>query len=176
MISRREVSACEVLGAHLQRIEEVNPSFVAVVQLAQDARERALSADRRPRRGRCRRRAARGAVHGQGQHRGRRVPHRGRRSRAGEHDSAARWDGGLADPAAGAILLWKTNCAARGSDLETENDLYGRTNNPHDLARTRGGSSGGEAAIVAAGGSPCGLGSDSGGSARIPAHLCGCVR
>ena len=95
MISRRVISACEVLGAHLQRIEEVNPS---------------------------------------------------------------------------AILLGKTNCPEWGSGLETENDLYGRTNNPHDLARTPGGSSGGEAAIVAAGGSPCGLGSDSGGSARIPAH------
>ena len=51
--------------------------------------------------------------------------------------------------------------------------MYGQTNNPHALDRTPGGSSGGEAAILAAGGSPLGLGSDSGGSLRLPAHFCG---
>jgi amidase len=56
---------------------------------------------------------------------------------------------------------------------ETDNLVYGRTNNPYDLKRTSGGSSGGEAAIIAAGGSPMGLGSDMGGSIRIPAHFCG---
>jgi amidase len=56
---------------------------------------------------------------------------------------------------------------------ETDNLVYGRTNNPYDLARTPGGSSGGESAIVAACGSPLGLGTDAGGSIRIPAHFCG---
>jgi amidase len=75
--------------------------------------------------------------------------------------------------AAGAILLGKTNCPPWGGGSTTENELYGRTNNPYDLARTPGGSSGGEAAAIAAGMSPVGLGSDSGGSLRQPAHFCG---
>jgi amidase len=75
--------------------------------------------------------------------------------------------------AAGGILLGKTNCPPWGGGLETDNDLYGRTNNPYDLERTPGGSSGGEAAAIASGMSVCGLGSDSGGSVRYPAHFCG---
>ena len=51
--------------------------------------------------------------------------------------------------------------------------IYGRTNNPYDLSRVAGGSTGGEAAIIAAGGSPLGLGGDFGGSIRVPAHFCG---
>src|SRR6185295_10488578 len=57
--------------------------------------------------------------------------------------------------AAGAILLGKTNCPPYGGGIETDNPVYGRTSNPYDLARTPGGSSGGEAAIIAARGSPC---------------------
>ena len=75
--------------------------------------------------------------------------------------------------AAGAILLGKTNCPPWGAGLETDNPVYGRTANPYDPARTPGGSSGGEAAAVAAALSPCGLGTDSGGSLRVPAHFCG---
>jgi amidase len=75
--------------------------------------------------------------------------------------------------AAGGILLGKTNCPPWGGGLETDNPVYGRTANPYDPARTPGGSSGGEAAAVAAGLSPCGLGTDSGGSLRVPAHFCG---
>ncbi len=67
---------------------------------------------------------------------------------------------------AGAILLGKTNVRA-------DNPVYGRTKNPYDLSRTPGQSSSGEAAIIAAGGSPLGLASDSGGSIRVPAHYCG---
>ena len=74
---------------------------------------------------------------------------------------------------AGAILLGKTNCPPGGGGGDTENVVYGRTLNPYNLACTPGGSSGGEAAIVAAGGAPFGLGSDSGGSVRVPAHYCG---
>jgi amidase len=75
--------------------------------------------------------------------------------------------------AAGAILLGKTNCPTYGGGIETDNPVYGRTNNPYDFDRTPGGSSGGEAAAIAAGCSPCGLGTDSGASVRLPAHFCG---
>jgi len=75
--------------------------------------------------------------------------------------------------AAGAIFLGKTNVPELAGAIESDNLVYGRTNNPYDLARTPGGSSGGEAAIVAACGSPLGLGTDAGGSIRIPAHFCG---
>lgn len=74
---------------------------------------------------------------------------------------------------AGAILIAKSNCPPGGGGGETDNPVYGRTNNPCDLARTAGGSSGGEAALLGAGCSPLGLGSDSGGSIRLPAHYCG---
>lgn len=75
--------------------------------------------------------------------------------------------------AAGGILLGKTNIPEVGLGYETHNLLYGRTNNPYDLSRTPGGSSGGEAALIAAAGSPLGLATDGGGSARWPAHCCG---
>ena len=74
---------------------------------------------------------------------------------------------------AGAILIGKTNCPTYGGGIETDNPVHGRTNNPYDLGRTPGGSSGGEAAAIAAGCSPCGLGTDSGASVRLPAHFCG---
>lgn len=76
---------------------------------------------------------------------------------------------------AGAILLGKTNTPELTMAYETENLVYGRTSNPHDLALTSGGSSGGAAAIVAVGGSPFDIGSDTGGSIRVPSHFCGTV-
>ncbi|NTV65968.1 MAG: amidase, partial [Oscillochloris sp.] len=76
--------------------------------------------------------------------------------------------------AAGAIILGKTNVPQSLMSADSSaNPLYGRTNNPWDLGRGPGGSSGGEAAIIAAGGSPLGLGGDFGGSLRVPAHSCG---
>jgi amidase len=75
--------------------------------------------------------------------------------------------------AAGAIILGTTNCPEFLMAYETDNLLHGRTNNPWDLERTAGGSSGGEAAAIAAGLSAGGLGSDSGGSVREPAHFSG---
>ncbi len=75
--------------------------------------------------------------------------------------------------AAGAVILGTTNCPEFLMAYETENLLYGSTRNPWDMERTAGGSSGGEAAAIAAGLSAGGLGSDSGGSVREPAHFTG---
>jgi amidase len=75
--------------------------------------------------------------------------------------------------AAGALILGTTNCPEFLMAYETANLLHGRTHNPWDLERTPGGSSGGEAAAIAAGLSAAGLGSDSGGSVRVPAHFTG---
>jgi len=75
--------------------------------------------------------------------------------------------------AAGALILGTTNCPEFLMAYETANLLHGRTNNPWDLERTPGGSSGGESAAIAAGLSAAGLGSDSGGSVRVPAHFTG---
>ncbi|RME20608.1 MAG: amidase [Deltaproteobacteria bacterium] len=77
--------------------------------------------------------------------------------------------------AAGFIVLGVSNVPEGGLWMETTNLVYGRTNNPWDLSRTPGGSSGGEAALIAAGASPVGLGSDIGGSIRIPAAMCGTI-
>ena len=75
--------------------------------------------------------------------------------------------------AAGAVLLGKTNVPVALGDWQSANPIYGRTNNPHDLSRTPGGSSGGAAAALAAGFVALELGSDIGGSIRVPAHFCG---
>ena len=75
--------------------------------------------------------------------------------------------------AAGAIVLGVTNTSELCLWVEAENRLYGRTRNPYDTGRTAGGSSGGEGAAIGSGGSPVGLGSDIGGSIRIPAFCCG---
>ena len=172
-IRSRELTAEAVVSAFLARIEEVNPQINAIVQLAPDALESARQADLDLAQGR-----PHGPLHG--------VPFTakdlfdvaglattvGLEARRGEfagEDAVA-----VARlRQAGAILLGKSNCPPGGSGSDTENLLYGRTLNPHNLTRTPGGSSGGEAAIVAAGGSPLGLGSDSGGGLRVPAHFCG---
>lgn len=74
---------------------------------------------------------------------------------------------------AGAIVLAKTNAPEYSCAYETDNLVYGRTSNPHDPARTAGGSSGGEAALAAADATAAGLGTDGLGSIRVPAHYCG---
>jgi amidase len=75
--------------------------------------------------------------------------------------------------AEGVIILGMTNVPELLLSYETDNSIYGRTNNPYDLSRTPGGSSGGEAALIATGGSVVGIGTDAGGSVRQPAHYCG---
>jgi len=76
---------------------------------------------------------------------------------------------------AGAILLGKTNTPALSFCQETDNKLYGRTNNPWDTNRTAGGSSGGEGSLLAVGGAAVGIGSDIGGSIRFPSHFNGVI-
>jgi amidase len=179
LIGNGEVSAVEVVEAHLERIADVNSALNAVVQLDGERAVKVADAADRARAGS----AALGPLHG--------VPFTakdnmltagivtaaGLRARAAvvpARDAAAV----ARMRAAGAILLGKTNCPPWGGGSFTDNELYGRTNNPYDTGRTPGGSSGGEAAIIAACGSPCGLGSDSGGSLRQPAHSCGiaCIK
>ncbi len=75
--------------------------------------------------------------------------------------------------AAGAVILGKTNVPPSLGDWQSNNPIYGRTNNPHDLGRSPGGSSGGGAAALASGMVPLEFGSDIGGSIRVPAHFCG---
>jgi amidase len=173
LLRARQVSATEVLAAHLDRLAVVNPRLHAVVQVAPDAMARARAADQALARG-----EAAGPLHGvpftakdnletRGLVTAIGVPERAALVPAADATAVARLR------AAGGILLGKTNCPPWGTGLETANPLYGRTVNPYDPTRTPGGSSGGEAAAVAAGLSPCGLGTDSGGSLRVPAHFCG---
>jgi amidase len=173
-IRAKDVSALEVVDAHLARIAEVNPALNAVVQLCADrARAEAQRADAALARGELL-----GPLHG--------VPFTVKDSLCTEGIVTTAGTLGRADfvpardatavarvRAAGAILLGKTNCTELCGSGETDNLVYGRTNNPYDLSRSPGGSSGGEAAIIAAGGSPLSLASDFGGSIRGPAHLCG---
>lgn len=75
--------------------------------------------------------------------------------------------------AAGVVLMGKTNIPVELADWQSNNPVYGRTNNPHDLNRSPGGSSGGSAAALASGMTPLEVGSDIGGSIRVPAAFCG---
>ena len=173
-IVEKEVSSEEVVNAHLARIEEANPKLNAVVRLTADAaRARAREADAALARG-----DTWGPLHG--------VPVTikdafetagvvsvgGTRGRAGyvpQEDAA----GVARYKSAGAVVLGKTNVPEVSFAFESDNLVYGQTKNPYDLTRTPGGSSGGEAAAIASGMSPLGLGSDAGGSIRVPAHFCG---
>jgi Asp-tRNA(Asn)/Glu-tRNA(Gln) amidotransferase A subunit family amidase len=173
MIRRREASPVEVAEAHLRRIEARNPSLNAVVTLAPDVLERAREAESAVMRG-----AAAGALCGVPLTVKDTIEVRGLRSTGG---SRVRADFVPAEDApsvarlraAGAVLLGKTNCPEFALDYTAENPVFGRTLNPHDAARTPGGSSGGCAAAVAARLTPASLGSDLAGSVRIPAHFCG---
>ena len=173
-IRARELSPVEVVEAHIRRIEEVNPLLNALVAERFDAaREEARQAEQ----------ALNGAdplppLHG--------VPFSvkemiglegmpatfgtlGRRERVADEDATIV----RRLRAAGAIPLGVSNVPEWGFWFESYNLIYGRTHNPWDLGRTPGGSSGGEGALVGAGASPFGLGSDVGGSIRMPAGFCG---
>ena len=169
-----EASAAEVVEAHLARIEAVNPALNAVVQLsAERARAEAADADAALARG-----ESKGALHG--------VPFTLKDSidtegvittggTLGRAEFVPDADATVAARlrAAGGILLGKTNTPELTYAGETDNLVYGRTNNPFDVSRAPGGSSGGAGAIVCCGGAAFDIGSDTGGSVRGPAHYCG---
>jgi Asp-tRNA(Asn)/Glu-tRNA(Gln) amidotransferase A subunit family amidase len=172
LMRAREASPVEVVEAHLRRIERVNPRLNAVVTPATDALERAREAERSLARGdelplhglpvtvkdtldTANLRTTNGS------------PARADRVPESDAPSVARLR------AAGAIVIGKTNTSEFALDYTAENPVFGRTLNPHDAARTSGGSSGGCAAAVASCLTPAGLGSDLAGSIRIPAHFCG---
>lgn len=178
MIREGTCSSVEVVEAHLERIERVNPTLNAVVTLdAKRARSAAQAADQARARG-----APMGPLHGvpvtikdgfatQELRTTFGLPWYGRRLDRYEppHDAAAV----AALRRAGAIVLGKTNLPFGSYDWQSKHPLFGRTNNPHDMQRTPGGSSGGSAAAVAAGLAPLDLASDVAGSIRVPAHFCG---
>lgn len=174
-IASREVTPTEVLEAHLDRIEEVQPMLNALVQddfghARETAEEQTqfLAKTKKPlppffgvpctikemlayknlkRTG--------GSIH-----------HR---------DEVMDYDSAVVERLreAGAVPMGTTNVPELGFWFETFNVIYGRTNNPYDVTRTSGGSSGGEGALIGAGASPFGMGSDIGGSIRMPAFFCG---
>jgi Asp-tRNA(Asn)/Glu-tRNA(Gln) amidotransferase A subunit family amidase len=173
-IRKRELSPVELVEAHLARIDKLNPKLNAFVQVdAEGARRQARAAEYA-----VSNHEKLGPLHG--------VPisikssievkgmscESGTKLRVG---LVAAQDAPLVSRLrnAGAIILGTTNAPELLMAWETDNLLYGRTNNPWDLSRTPGGSSGGEAAAIAAGCSAGGVGSDGGGSIRVPAHFSG---
>lgn len=174
MIRDKKISPVELVQAHLDRIERLNPQLNAFVSVdSARALEAARKAEAAVMQG-----ATVGPLHG--------VPvtikssidvaglrcETGSKLRAGHIAEA---DAPLVSrlKAAGAIVLGNTNVPEMLMAFETDNLLYGRTNSPWDLERTPGGSSGGEAAAIAAGCSAGGVGSDGAGSVRVPAHFSG---
>lgn len=174
MIAAGEMSSQDVVEAHIRRIEAVNPQINAVVvPLFDQAREQAAAAD---------------AARAEGKHWG---PLHGVPVTVKESWDLVGTPTTLGLPSraihrpeknaplvqrlldAGAVILGKTNLPQMAMANECENPLYGRTVNPFNPDRSPGGSSGGEGAIIGAFGSPLGLGSDIGGSVRLPANACG---
>ncbi|MGZ5967529.1 MAG: amidase, partial [Polyangiales bacterium] len=172
-IRAREVSPVEVVEAHIRRIEHVNPALNAVVfECFERARTEARAAERTA----MKRDAPpllgvpftvkemaglEGCPHSAGSFHRRHV----RAKKDGAAVARMR--------AAGAIALGVTNQPEMGLWVDSDNAVYGKARNPWDPARSPGGSSGGEGAIIGAGGSPFGVGSDAGGSIRMPAFFCG---
>lgn len=174
MISRKEVSSREVVRAHLDRVDRVNPSLNAIVRRFD---EQALAeADRAD--GAVRDGLPLGPLHG--------VPFTVKENIdlagtpttnaiAALAEATAHRDAPVVERmrAAGAIPIGRTNLPDMGLRVHTHSTLHGLTRNPWDPDVTAGGSSGGEAAALASGMSPIGLGNDIGGSLRNPAHCCG---
>jgi Asp-tRNA(Asn)/Glu-tRNA(Gln) amidotransferase A subunit family amidase len=173
-IRSREISPVAVAKLHLDRIERLNPKLNAFVDWKPEAvLAQAQAAEKAIRDG-----ANLGPLHGVPLSIKASVDVAGHRSEAGTRLRAGYIAGEDAPlvarlRAAGAVILGVTNTPELLMAWETDNLLYGRTNNPWDLTRTAGGSSGGEAAAIAAGLSAGGVGSDGGGSIREPAHFCG---
>src|ERR1700761_3457735 len=172
LIRAKKISPLELLDHHLARISKLNPSLNAFVSVAEDeSRAVAQSLEKIPA-------DRRGPLHG--------IPVSIKssfevKSWRAECGSVLRKNYISSEDAvlvqrlraAGAITIGSTNVPEFLMAYETDNLLYGRTNNPWDLSRTSGGSSGGESAAIAAGLSSGGIGSDGGGSGRTPAHFTG---
>lgn len=175
-IRQREVSSREVLDLFLERVATLDKRINSVVTIdAERARAEADAAD-----GALARGEVRGPLHG--------VPMTikdsfqtaGMRTTSGAPELSDFIPQEDAWPvarlrAAGAIIFGKTNLPIYAGDLQSHNEVFGTTNNPYDLLRTPGGSSGGSAAALACGFTPLELGSDIGGSIRLPSHMSGVV-
>jgi Asp-tRNA(Asn)/Glu-tRNA(Gln) amidotransferase A subunit family amidase len=174
LILQKKLSPVEVIEAYLLRIEQINPKINAFVCVdAERARAQAKSAETALMRGVESKPllgvpiSIKACIDVQG------LPcEAGSRLRDG---FVASQDATLVARLknAGAIVIGNTNTPELLMAYHTDNLLQGRTNNPWDLSRTPGGSSGGEAASIASGMSAAGIGSDGGGSIRVPAHFCG---
>src|SRR5881398_2548544 len=164
LIQSRAVSPVEVAAAHLKRIEEVNPSLNAIVTIADDVIDRARAAQDAIIRGR-----EVGPLHGLPITIKDTIETKGLRTTNGSQlrlDYVPDRDATVVArlKAAGAIVLGKTNVPEMAIPYECDNPVFDGTNNPRDVTKTSGGSSGGEAAAIAAHMSPAGVGSDLSGS------------
>ena len=172
-IREKKVSSAEVVGAYLERIEEVNPKLNCFVQHNEKAHSQALESDAALARG-----EVKGPLHGVPMTTKDSIETAGVITTAGTLGWATHMPQDDATSigrlrAAGAIMLGNTNVPEFCMSGESVNLVYGQSNNPYDVSRVPGGSSGGEAATISAGGSAAGLGSDGAGSIRWPAHCCG---
>jgi amidase len=172
-LRQRQLSAIELLELHQRRIERYNPRLNAIIMVCfEQARVAAEAADT------ARARGADAALLGLPITLKESINVRGLKTTAGL-PAFAQAQANFDAPAtqrmqtAGAVLMGKTNVPPMLADWQSDNDVFGRTNNPWDLARTPGGSTGGGAAALAAGLTPLEVGSDIGGSIRVPAAFCG---
>jgi len=172
LIREKSITSEEATRAFLNQIAKVNPIINAVVELNPNAIEEAKALDAKLKEGK-----SIGRLHGVPITLKEQLPIKGFRQTQGGiiRDHVASSDGIIWQRLKneGAVLLGTTNEPELALSFETFNNQYGPTLNPHDPKRTAGGSSGGEASIVASKGSPLGFGTDIGGSLRIPSHFCG---
>ncbi len=175
-IITKELSACDVMAAHLTQIDRVNPQLNAIVTLLPDrAMDQAARADEMLAHG-----DVLGPLHGLPIAHKDLVETKGIRTTFGSpifQDFVPDRNALIVErlQAAGAITIGKTNTPEFGAGSQTFNNVFGQTPNPHNLAKTCGGSSGGAAVALATGMLPLADGSDFGGSLRNPASFCNVV-
>ena len=175
LIATKQLSPVEIMKSHIEVIEKINPKINALVTLADDSLEKAKKSEIALLKGNIS-----GPLHG--------VPFTVKDCFDTEGILTTRGSKLFSNyiPTknatavnrmlnAGAIVIGKSNMPEFALWWETGNLVFGTTNNPWDVTKTAGGSSGGEAAAIASGMSPIGLGTDVGGSIRQPAHYCGIV-